>query len=433
MREAVPVSTDAALSWVAFGIAAAVFALATATAIVFAGAPRRFARAGEAGNGDDPQDQQARPLGVRLNGRAVAVVTGATSALAVVAAALALASAIESATLTTAAALAVAGGSVTAGAVLYAALLGLLGAARSGRVRAALYPAAIAAQAVGSLPGLRAVAEAGISTAAETSNSHDTVTAVLGEELELLEAAGLDEGSTEARMIRAVLELDTARVREIMRPRVDMVAAATDSTVEEIVALMTEHGYSRIPIYEETIDGIVGVVHARDLLREGAAGNGAPPSVPDLARQALFVPESQKLEQLLREFQRARTQIAIVVDEYGGVSGLVTVEDFVEEIVGDLVDEFDRDEPEVRRVSEAEMIIDARLSLDTLKDEFGVEVEGEGFDTVGGLVYRELGKMPTTGDAVQVDGLSLTVESTVGRRIRRLRVRRAHAAPESAS
>jgi CBS domain containing-hemolysin-like protein len=143
-----------------------------------------------------------------------------------------------------------------------------------------------------------------------------------------------------------------------------------------------------------------------------------------LARQTLFVPESQMLDQLLREFQRGRTQIAIVIDEYGGVSGLVAVQDLIEEIVGELVDEFDTDEPEMQRVSDVELRMDARMPLDTLKQELGVDIEAEGFDTIGGLVYRELGKMPQPGDQVTVDGLRLTVETTMGRRIRDVRVRR---------
>ncbi len=130
------------------------------------------------------------------------------------------------------------------------------------------------------------------------------------------------------------------------------------------------------------------------------------------------------LDQLLREFQRARTQIAIVIDEYGGVSGLVTVQDLIEEIVGELVDEFDTDEPEMQRISDVEIRMDARMPLDTIRHELGVEIESDGFDTIGGLVYRELGKMPSPGDQVAIKGIRLTVESTMGRRIRNVRVRR---------
>lgn len=247
----------------------------------------------------------------------------------------------------------------------------------------------------------------------------------LQESLSVLQAAGISTGPGEARMIRAILDMDTARVREVMRPRVDMIAAPADSDIDEIVRLMTEEGHSRVPIYGENIDDVIGIVHAQDLLRARSfARNGAMPSAREIARQAWFVPESQRLDQLLREFQRARTQLVIVVDEYGGVSGLVTVQDLIEEIVGELVDEFDQDEPDIVRVSEDEVLMDARTPLDSLTEEFGVDVDSEGFDTLGGLIYRELGKMPSVDDSVTVGGLRMTVESTMGRRIRMVRVKR---------
>jgi CBS domain containing-hemolysin-like protein len=136
------------------------------------------------------------------------------------------------------------------------------------------------------------------------------------------------------------------------------------------------------------------------------------------------------LDQLLREFQAARTQIAIVVDEYGGVSGLVTVQDLIEEIVGELMDEFDTDEAEMQRISDLELLMDARMPLDTLQQELGADIPAEGFDTVGGLVYRELGKMPRVGDQVAVDGIRITVVSTAGRRINKIRVRKVLNPPE---
>ena len=248
---------------------------------------------------------------------------------------------------------------------------------------------------------------------------------MLDDGLSLLEAAGVSADPGELEMIRAVLRLDRARVREIMQPRVDMVAAESTGTIRDLVLLMTDHGHSRVPIYDDSIDNIIGVVHAQDLLRAGAQDNGNPGLVvKDLARQVLFVPEAQMLDQLLREFQRARTQIAIVIDEYGGVSGLVTVQDLIEEIVGELVDEFDTDEPEMHRISDVEIRMDARMPLDTLRQELGVDIESEGFDTVGGLVYRELGKMPVPGDQIAVEGIRITVESTIGRRIKNVRVRR---------
>jgi CBS domain containing-hemolysin-like protein len=263
----------------------------------------------------------------------------------------------------------------------------------------------------------------GASSAPAGSSATD-VTAALAQNLERLEQTGLDDDSGELRMIKAVLSMDTARVREIMRPRVDMVTARADSTPGQLIALINDRGHSKIPVYAETIDEIVGVVYARDLLRIQNGNGQGPESAKDIARPATFVPESQRLEQLLREFQRHRTQIAIVVDEYGGVSGLVTVQDLIEEIVGEIVDEFDRNEPDVERINEREATMDAGVPIDSLNELFGVTIVPEGFDTVGGLVYRELGKMPVVGDTVDVQDLRIAVESTLGRRIRRLRVKR---------
>ncbi|MBI4219856.1 MAG: HlyC/CorC family transporter [Chloroflexi bacterium] len=250
------------------------------------------------------------------------------------------------------------------------------------------------------------------------------VPAALAADLHRLQQTGVDGESGELRMVRAVLSMDTARVREIMRPRVDMVAIRSDATPQEAIDLINESGHSKVPLYRETIDDIVGVVYARDLLKLHNGTEPVPKSVRELARPAIYVPESQRLEQLLREFQRHRTEIAIVVDEYGGVSGLVTVQDLIEEIVGELVDEFDRKEPGVERVGENEAVMDARLPIDSFNGLFGSRVQPEGFDTVGGLVYRELGKMPVVGDTIDVENLSISVESTVGRRIRKLRVKR---------
>ena len=245
------------------------------------------------------------------------------------------------------------------------------------------------------------------------------------ESLDRLEAAQIPEGQEELRMIRGVLRMDTVKVREIMRPRVDMVAATVNSDLEAVTELMAVGGYSKIPVYEASIDNVTGVAYARDLLGAREDENGNSARLQSLARPAMFVPESQNLERLLQEFQERRTSIAIVVDEYGGVSGLVTVTDLIEEIVGELVDEFDVEEPELQRISDTESLVDARASIDLLNEKLGTQIEAEGFDTVGGLVYRELGKMPSNGDTIQVDGLVITVQSTIGRRIHRVRVSRA--------
>jgi CBS domain containing-hemolysin-like protein len=262
--------------------------------------------------------------------------------------------------------------------------------------------------------------------------SEDVVTVAFEQNLDLLEAAGVATDVEELRMIRGVLDLDTTRVREIMRPRVDMVIAEAEATRREVADLMISEGYSKIPIYRGQIDDVLGIVFARDLLRAQLVEPDGNESILDLVRPAIFVPESQFLEHLLQEFQRNRVKVAIVVDEYGGVSGLVTHEDLVEEIVGELEDEFDQEEPELQKVSDDESLVDARLTLDSLNETFDTDIEGDGFDTVGGLIYLELGRMPVVGDRISVANLVMTVESTTGRRIRQVRVIREAATAGSA-
>ncbi len=232
------------------------------------------------------------------------------------------------------------------------------------------------------------------------------------------ETADLEQHERE--MIRGIMDLEHTTARMIMAPRMDIIAAEADAQPSEVIDLVTTHGYSRIPIYEETIDNIVGIVYAKDLLR--ATGAATQPSLRSLAREPYFVPESKKVDELLREFRQQRTHVAVVVDEYGGTAGLVTLEDLLEEIVGEIEDEYDqrREEPIVR-LSETEAVLDARVSIEDLNDLFETEIEHTGYDTVGGLVYAHLGKIPTAGDEILVNGLTIFVESTLGRRIKRVR------------
>ena len=238
--------------------------------------------------------------------------------------------------------------------------------------------------------------------------------------LEMEESAGLID-EDERQMIRRVMALEETTAREIMVPRIDIVAVPTDSGFEEIARAIVDRGYSRIPVFEDTIDNIVGVVYARDVLDQLA--NGAKPAdLKAVARPPYFVPESKKVDELLTEMRRNKLSIAIVVDEYGGTAGLVTIEDLIEEIVGEIADEFDVEEEPIQRVSESEAILDARVSIDALQELFGVQVEEGDFDTVGGFVFNHLGKMPSVGEEIRVDGLVVRVLSVSGRRIKRLRV-----------
>ena len=227
----------------------------------------------------------------------------------------------------------------------------------------------------------------------------------------------------EVRMIRGVFQLDQTAAREIMVPRVDIIAVEADASLESLVAQMNSEGHSRVPIFEDDLDHITGVVHARDVLQYLAGpGNAAEIAASEVSRDPLFIPESKTLEGLLEVFREERTHLAVVVDEYGGVSGIVTIEDLLEEIVGEIQDEFDAEEPEIRRTGETEFVIDSGMPLDELNESLGVDIVGDGFDTVGGLVFDRLGKIPIAGDRVQHAGLSIEVIETIGRRPTTLRV-----------
>ena len=225
----------------------------------------------------------------------------------------------------------------------------------------------------------------------------------------------------ERRMIQAILRLEDVTAREVMVPRVDIVGVEVGSPLADITALMADGGHSRIPIYEEGIDNVVGIIHARDVLKSVTSGS-PPASLTDIARPATFIPDSKPLDELLREFQEQRVTVAVVVDEYGGTAGLITVEDMLEEIVGEIEDEFARAEPPVMHITEEEALVDGRVNLDELNEIFQTNLRGDGFDTLGGLLSTHLGKIPVTGDAICVGGLDMRVVSTTGRRVRKVRV-----------
>jgi CBS domain containing-hemolysin-like protein len=247
------------------------------------------------------------------------------------------------------------------------------------------------------------------------------------EDEELLRLVELHEGNGgvengELAMIKRIAGMVDRPAREIMVPRIDMVAAETDATVDDVLRLVLERGYSRIPLFEETTDNIVGIVYAKDLL--GCLAEGRKPPLQEIARPPYFVPEGKHIDELLAELREHKVHMAIVVDEYGGTAGLVTIEDVLEEIVGEIQDEYDREEASIERLTDTEAIFDARVSIDALNELFGLEIEGEDFDSVGGFVYHQLGRMPAPGDEVRADGLTLRVLSTLGHRIKKVRVAR---------
>jgi putative hemolysin len=259
---------------------------------------------------------------------------------------------------------------------------------------------------------------------------------ISAEELRLIIEQGGEQGILEAeeeQMIHAVIELGDRRVHEVMVPRIAMTTLAASATSDEAIDKVIEEGHSRIPVYEETIDEIVGILYAKDLLPYLKDSAGDPPELRTLLRTPVFVPESMSVDDLLHEFQRRKVHIAIVLDEYGGTAGLVTIEDLLEEIVGEIQDEYDVEEPLIVKLSDDEARIDGRADVDDLAKLFdidlGLEDEDE-YDTVGGLIYHRIGGVPKPGDQVAVDGLTLTVETTDGRRVGKVLVVRSRDAGE---
>jgi putative hemolysin len=227
----------------------------------------------------------------------------------------------------------------------------------------------------------------------------------------------------EREMIHGIFGMSARPVREVMVPRIDVVSMSRDATLGEILDRIVSTGYSRIPIADDTIDNVVGLVYAKDVLRALRAGALDDPAEP-IARAPYFVPDTKKVDELLQDLQQKRVHLAIVVDEYGGTAGIVTIEDLLEEIVGEIRDEYDEhEETRIQRIDEYESIVDARVSIRDLNEALDLHLDVDELDTLGGLVYHELGKVPAEGDEVRVDGCLVTVLSTEGRRIKKLRVR----------
>lgn len=234
------------------------------------------------------------------------------------------------------------------------------------------------------------------------------------------DAVTLDE-QWERNVMRGLVRLESLAVREVMVPRPDIVGIKAGSSLEDAVEIVMQEGYSRLPLYRDNLEETVGIVYAKDLLA-AFRNKDEDSTLESIVRPPLHVPETKRVGDLLREFQTRRVHIALVVDEYGSLVGLVTNEDLLEEIVGDIDDEFTVSEPLVSRVSEQEAIVDARAPLKYINEMFNVELHAEGVDTVGGLILYALGRIPHPGETVSNNGLTMTILSTTGRRVRQVRL-----------
>jgi CBS domain containing-hemolysin-like protein len=230
----------------------------------------------------------------------------------------------------------------------------------------------------------------------------------------------------ERRLIESVIELGDTVVREVMVPRTDMVTVTAEFRVVDAMEVVILNGYSRIPACGTGIDDVVGIVHAKDLMRAERDGHEEH-TVAELARPAEFVPETKRVAELLRDMQLRRFHMAIVVDEYGGTAGLVTLEDIIEELLGEIVDEFDVEDAMIEPLPGGDVRVNARMSLDEVNDLIHAQLPEGDWDTIGGLLLSELGHVPAEGEVVEVDGWQLTAQRVQGRRIGRVRLHRVHA------
>ncbi len=242
------------------------------------------------------------------------------------------------------------------------------------------------------------------------------------EELRVLVEAGEEQGvieEQEKEMIQSIFEFADTIAREVMTPRVDMKCIAVDATPQEAIALIRKTGHSRIPVYEGSVDNILGILHAKDLLRLCESAPTPQFSLREVMRPAYFVPESKRVVELLQDLRRRRIHMAIVQDEYGGTAGLVTLEDLVEEIVGEIQDEYDVEPEEpVQTLPDGSLLIDARMHLDDASELLKTPLESEEFDTLGGFVFGLLGHQPSEGEVVTANGWQLRVHALEGHRIR---------------
>jgi CBS domain containing-hemolysin-like protein len=231
----------------------------------------------------------------------------------------------------------------------------------------------------------------------------------------------IEEG--EVQLIHSIFEFGDTIVREVMVPRPDIVAIEADRPLRDVQALVLQHGYSRLPVYDDDLDNVVGFIYAKDVLKALHQGKQDMP-LRDVCRPAHFVPESKKAADLLREMQREKFHVALVTDEYGSVVGLVTLEDLLEELVGEIEDEFDRAEPDIAQVAENVYRVDGKVAIDEVNDLFDVELPDEEWDTVGGLMLGLLGSIPKEGEEVSFQGLVFKAERVDGRRISKVLITR---------
>ncbi len=224
-------------------------------------------------------------------------------------------------------------------------------------------------------------------------------------------------------MIKSVLEMRGAMVREVMVPRTEIIAISGDSRIEDILNLILSHGHTRMPVYEENVDNIIGILNVKDLIRFWSKDTGDK-DIIGILRKAYFIPETKSTNLLLHELKEKKSHMAIVIDEYGGTSGLVTLEDLVEEIVGEIFDEHDKEEDVFVELPEGDVLVDSRVEIEEFEEYLGINVPEGQFETLGGFIFHIIKKIPVTGEKVRYNDLEMVIESADERRIKRVRIKR---------
>ncbi len=259
----------------------------------------------------------------------------------------------------------------------------------------------------------------------EPASGHELVHSV--EELKMLVEASTEGGvmeKDEGEMLHAIFDFGELLVEQVMIPRTEIIAVEADASLQDTIQRMINHPYTKFPVYEDNLDQIVGIVHARDVIAATQDPERAACAARDLAREALFVPQAISVNRLLQEFRARRQHIAIVLDEYGGTAGLVTLEDLLEEIVGEVSGPFDEQPPEIQPLADGQVLIDGLTLIDDVNEELGLHLEDPHYNTIAGYVLGRLGRIPGVGDAVEVDGVRLEVREMDGLRISRLLLQR---------
>jgi CBS domain containing-hemolysin-like protein len=243
----------------------------------------------------------------------------------------------------------------------------------------------------------------------------------LKQKIELIDSEKGYLEKEERELMSSIFDFGDTVVREVMVPRIDMVAVNVHTDKDEALEVILEAGHSRVPVYDQTVDRIVGLIYTKDLLKKIISEEEF--SLREITRKVFFVPESKNIDDLLTEFKKRKQHMAIAVDEYGGTAGLVTMEDVLEELVGDIQDEFDEEEDLVVRVDEDTAICNAKIRLDELGEMFGLEFDEDTVDTLGGLLYEKIGRVPRIGDVVSQEGLSFEIRSVLRQRIDKVLVK----------